>query len=132
MSPRCIWAYGTMGIQWLAGENCTRFTNTWSPIRSVFSIEAEGISNACRTKVIIKSPVTKTPASDARNSTVVSRGFSSFLSLFGTSFFGTVVLFERVYDLLYEAERAVPARDLHQMTHRIQKTRKFITRRGRS
>src|SRR5437667_11947428 len=94
-------------------------------------MEAEGISNACRMNVMMNSPVTKTPASDARNSTVVSRGFSSFLSLFGTSFFGTVVLFERVCDLLYEAERAVPAGDLHQMTHRIQKTIKFITWSGR-
>ena len=47
-----------------------RFTKTWSPISSVFSIELDGISNACTTKVMMNSPVTSTAASEERNSTV--------------------------------------------------------------
>ena len=54
-----------------------RFTKTWSPISRVFSIELDGISNACTTNVMMNNPVTSTAASDARNSTVVSLGFSS-------------------------------------------------------
>ena len=34
----------------MAGAYCSRFTNTWSPISSVSSMELEGISNACSTK----------------------------------------------------------------------------------
>ena len=41
-------------------------------------MELEGISKACKTNVMMNSPVTSTAASEARNSTVVSRGFSSF------------------------------------------------------
>ncbi len=44
---------------------------------NVSTIDAEGISNAWNTNVMMKRPVTSTPASEARNSTVVSRGFSS-------------------------------------------------------
>jgi hypothetical protein len=53
----------------------------------VFSIELEGISNACTTKVMMNNPVTSTAASDDRNSTVVSRGFSS------TSIFSLAIFF---------------------------------------
>jgi len=48
----------------------------------VFSIELEGISNAWTTNVMMNRPVTSTDAKDARNSTVVSRGFSSFFVSF--------------------------------------------------
>jgi hypothetical protein len=54
-----------------------RFTSTWSPMRSVFSIELEGIANAWTTKVIMNNPVANTAASEARNSTGVSLGFFS-------------------------------------------------------
>src|ERR1039457_6454187 len=54
-----------------------RFTKTWSPISSVFSIELDGISNACTTNVMMNNPVPNTAASDERNSTVDSLGFSS-------------------------------------------------------
>ena len=33
-----------------------RFTKTWSPISSVFSIELDGISNACTTNVMMNKP----------------------------------------------------------------------------
>src|SRR5215467_6305934 len=49
---------------------------------SVFSMELEGISKACTTKVMMNSPVTRTAASEARNSTVVSFCFSSGLTSF--------------------------------------------------
>ena len=38
---------------------------TWSPIRSVRSMELEGISKCCRTKVMMKSPETNTLAKPA-------------------------------------------------------------------
>src|SRR5271166_3659877 len=76
------------------GANLMRFTKTWSPISSVFSIELEGISNACTTKVMMNSPVTSTAARDARNSTVVSFGFSSATTLSSTfSFLATFISF---------------------------------------
>jgi hypothetical protein len=40
-------------------------------------MELEGISNACRMNVIMNNPVTSTPAKEAKNSTVVSRGLAS-------------------------------------------------------
>jgi hypothetical protein len=45
-------------------------------------MELEGISNACTMKVMMKRPVTSTAASEARNSTVVSRGFSGSVFCF--------------------------------------------------
>jgi hypothetical protein len=63
------------------GANWTRFTKTWSPISSVSSIELEGISNACTTNVMMNNPVTSTAASEERNSTAVSLGFSSAAGL---------------------------------------------------
>src|SRR5579864_5540197 len=102
-------------IQRLGGANCMRLTNTWSPISSVFSIEAEGISNACRIKVIMKRPVTSTPASEARNSTVVSLGFSAC----NLSFFATRLLVQRFRNSSDQPQRAVPACDLHDMTQCI-------------
>src|ERR1700693_2882650 len=122
-----------------------RFTNTWSPISSVFSIELEGISNACTTNVMINNPVTSTAASEARNSTVVSLGFSStsltsfslFLSLL--SFLATVFNPSRFqitkllnypitkFSSLHQPQRAVPARDLKDMRDRIGKVIEFIT-----
>ncbi len=53
-----------------------RSTKTWSPISSVFSIELDGMVNACSVKVMMKSPVTSTTAMEAMNSGVVSLGFS--------------------------------------------------------
>src|SRR2546423_11837478 len=72
-------------IQCVLGAKLTRSTKTWSPISRVFSMELEGISNACRLKVMMNRPVTSTAAMEAINSMVVSRGFSfftAFLSLF--------------------------------------------------
>src|SRR4029077_10368458 len=71
----------------LFGANWRRFTKTWSPTSSVFSIELDGIANAWTTKVMMNKPVTNTPADEERNSTRVSFGFSFatfcvFLSLF--------------------------------------------------
>src|SRR5437868_12530450 len=106
-------------IQRLGGANCTRLTNTWSPINRVFSIEAEGISNACNTKVMMKRPVTRTPAREARNSTVVSLGFSCLIS-----FVANLVLFFR--NLLYQPQSPVPSRDLHQVTHSIDEPGQFV------
>src|SRR5579863_161607 len=57
---------------------------------SVFSIELDGISNACITKVMIKSPVTSTAASEARNSTGVSCGFCSSAFSVLSSFFAKI------------------------------------------
>src|SRR5580704_1523983 len=125
-------------IQWVAGANCTRFTKTWSPISSVFSIELEGISKACRTNVMMNSPVTRTAASEVRNSTVVSRGFSSCLSSFlanrsflanGSFAFNSYVQLWRLFD---HPKSAVPARHLEQMSGRISEMIKFITRCGRN
>src|SRR5579871_6178351 len=117
-----------------------RFTNTWSPISSVFSIELDGISNACTTKVMMKSPVTRTAASEARNSTVVSLCFSSGALLASSSFFGNVVfvpisnfwksgLRGRTHSQnkriqlsatsVYQPERSVPARDLEDVRHGV-------------
>src|ERR1700692_888507 len=102
-----------------------RFTKTWSPISSVFSMELDGISNACTTNVMMNSPVTNTAASDERNSTVDSLGFSSArLSSTTTSFFGD--FFSVIIDVcsgtefcagqihapveysVYQSQRAVP------------------------
>src|SRR5262249_62288475 len=94
-------------------------------------MDAEGISNACRTNVMMNRPVTNTPASEARNSTVVSRGFSSLsLSLsLSLSFFAKRL--PRLHSaLIYQAERAVPARYLHQVPHGVNESRKFITGAG--
>src|SRR5215472_12709605 len=88
---------------------------------SVFSMEDDGISNACTMKVIMNNPVTSTPASDARNSTVVSRGFSlccfSFCAKLPSSF----------ENLVHQPQRAIPARDLENVAHGIQEPVKFIT-----
>src|SRR5579864_1797687 len=125
-----------------------RFTKTWSPISNVFSIELDGISNACTTKVMMNSPVTNTAASDDRNSTVVSFGFSSTLffsktaSLFATFVFRQVATWclrsgraalarlelaftQSLNDPMtqspsvYQPQRPVPARDLKDVRHRI-------------
>jgi hypothetical protein len=63
-------------IHRVPGASTTRSTNTWSPINKVFSIELEGISKACRQKVMMNSPTTSTPAIEAMNSLLVSRFFS--------------------------------------------------------
>src|SRR6185437_10461373 len=129
MSPRFGCLYGISGpIQDVRGENNTRFTNTWSPISRVLTIDDDGISNACRTKVMIKSPVTSTPASDARNSTVVSRGFSCFCVSLSLSFFANSSSSVRhASNLLHQPQGTVPARDLRNVSHCIQEPVKFIT-----
>src|SRR5438270_4739780 len=58
-----------------------RSTNTWSPMSSVFSIELDGISNACKLNVMIKSPTTSTDAIEAMNSSVDSFFLSRFRDL---------------------------------------------------
>jgi hypothetical protein len=79
---------------------------------SVSSIELEGISNACSTNVMMNSPVTSTPAREARNSTVVSRGFSStrfplsiLLTMTSFSFFGTFRIRFRGFSLSVFSQR---------------------------
>src|SRR5579864_4962498 len=89
----------------------------------VCSMEDDGISNACTMKVIMKRPVTSTPASEARNSTVVSRGFSSC----SLSFLATRLLVQRFRNSPDQPQRAVPACDLHDMTQCIKEPVKFIT-----
>src|SRR5205814_8063240 len=72
---------------------------------------------------MMKSPVTITPARDARNSTVVSFGFSSFC--FSFSFFANIL--SPVPNSLHQPQCPVPTRNLHNMFHRIQEPVKFIT-----
>src|SRR3984885_14371419 len=110
-----------------------RFTKTWSPISRVFSIELEGISNACTTKVMMNNPFIRTAASDDRNSTVVSRGFSSSSFFALLSFFATVInpshlgckAILSAETLIHQPQRPVPARDLEEMSHRVNKVRQF-------
>ena len=74
---------------------------------SVFSIELDGISNACTTNVMMNNPVTNTAASDERNSTVDSLGFSSAKSSTRTvslSFFANFAVFFSVITLGFRAE----------------------------
>src|SRR5947209_3543720 len=100
----------------------------------VFSIELDGISNACTTKVMMNKPVTNTAARDARNSTVVSFGFSSTAFLSTTSLFFATIVFSILSNacknlcssvptsrpqLVYQPQRAAPARVLKQMCQRI-------------
>src|ERR1700675_2648824 len=81
MSPRRIWSYGIANFAHeVAGANWIRLTKTWSPTSRVFSIELEGIANACTMKVMMKRPVASTPAREARNSTLLSFGLASFLA----------------------------------------------------
>src|SRR6202041_1255815 len=112
-----------------------RFTKTWSPISRVFSIELEGISNACTTKGMMNNPVTRPAASDDRNSTLLSRGFSS-RSLFAfLSFFATVInpsqpAFEAILSaetLIHQPQRPVPPRDLEEMRGCVNKVRQFAS-----
>src|SRR5580692_10006494 len=120
--------------QRVLGANCSRFTNTWSPISRVFSIELEGISKACTMKVIMNRPVTSTAARDARNSTVVSRGFSACMSSLLTARLAT-----RFFPvswanppLVHYSKCPIPASELKQMADRVGEVIKFITRRGRN
>src|ERR1022692_2799360 len=112
------------------GANCSRFTNTWSPISSVFSIELEGISKACTMNVIMNRPVTSTAARDARNSTVVSRGFSTCVFSFLATRFCPVS--GRCPPLVDYSKCAVPACQLEQMADCVGEMIKSITRGGRS
>src|SRR5581483_7708674 len=77
-------------------------------------------SNAWTTKVMMKRPVTSTAASDARNSTVVSFGFSSAaffsaMSSFLATFALSTVLNPRATYSVYQPQRPVPAGVLKQM-----------------
>src|SRR5271167_977857 len=67
----------SLSIHLVTGASIMRSTKTWSPINSVFSIELDGISNACSAKVMMNSPVTITMAMEAMNSGVVSFDFSA-------------------------------------------------------
>src|ERR1700674_3654171 len=108
-------------------------------------MELEGISKACNTNVMINRPVTSTAASDARNSTVVSRGFSStgfLLSTISFSFFGKFgIRFRRFLRQrtfigapasAHQPESTFPARYLEQMSYRVGKVIKSITHGWRS
>src|SRR5271167_4933932 len=112
------------------GANCSRFTNTWSPISRVFSMELEGISKACTMKVMMNRPVTSTAAREARNSTVVSRGFSACVFFFMATKFCPVN--GRCTPLVDYSKCPIPARYLKQMADRVGEVIKFITRRGRN
>src|SRR5579862_2440 len=88
-------------------------------------MELDGISNACTMKVMMNRPVTSTAASDARNSTVVSRGFSGLgFILLATGYVRILVL------LVDEPKGSIPPRDLKQMGHRVCEMKKFITGAG--
>src|SRR6202521_2243708 len=103
-------------------------------------MELEGISKACNTNVMINRPVTSTAASDARNSTVVSPGFSSagFLlstisfSLFGKFGIHVEELFISAPSSAHQPESTFPARYLEQMSYRVGKVIKSITHGWRS
>src|SRR5436305_3165730 len=110
-----------------------RLTKTWSPMSSVFSIELEGISKACTTNVMMNRPVTSTAASEARNSTVVSRGFSS---TFGPGFFSDFFSFvgngslSKTFSVLSNhSECSIPSGHLEQMSRCLGEMKKFSTRR---
>src|ERR1700683_161161 len=119
----------------------------------VSSMELEGISNACRINVMMNRPVTSTPASEARNSTVVSWGFSStvcsssfLLTKTAFSFFGTVAIRFRGFHfasgrakhpnshtfLTHQPKSTFPARDLEHVSHRVSEMKKSITHGWRS
>src|SRR5581483_916730 len=90
---------------------------------SVCSIELDGISNACTINVIMNSPVTSTEASDARNSTVLSRGFSC------RSFFATVSFsFVSVRKLIHQPERPVPSRNMEDVSEGINEVAELLSR----
>src|SRR6266851_3786595 len=104
---------------------------------SVSSIEADGISNACSTNVIMNSPVTSTSASEARNSTVVSRGFSSTMTSSFFFFFATFRIRFRGFflsssSLANQPESTLPARYLEHVSYRVGKVIKSITHAWRS
>src|SRR5713101_2874901 len=104
---------------------------------SVSSIEADGISNACSTNVIMNSPVTSTSASEARNSTVVSRGFSSTMTSSFFFFFPTFPIrlrgfFLTSFSLANQPEITLPARYLEHVSYRVGKVIKSITHAWRS
>src|SRR5689334_14420476 len=74
--------------------------------------------------VIMKSPVTSTAASDARNSPVVSFGLSSDFFSF---FVAATELDPGKFPSLHGAESAVPPGDLKNVRDSISKVKKFIT-----
>src|ERR1035438_2596023 len=93
-------------------------------------MELEGISKACRINVMMNKPVTRTPAREARNSTVVSLGFSSSTTIF--SFLDTFgIRFRRISSrtssLAHQPESPFPASYLEQMRDRVGKVIKSIT-----
>src|SRR5262249_45082727 len=59
----------------------SRSTKTWSPTRSVCTMDSDGISNACTIKVMMNKPDTRTAAIPAMDSERLSFFFSGFLSL---------------------------------------------------
>src|SRR5579863_3774447 len=80
--------------------------------------------------VMIKSPVTSTAAKEARNSTVVSRGFSGCVfSVLATRF---CPVNGRCPPLVDYSKCPVPSRHLEQMTECIGEVIEFITRRRRN
>src|SRR5215831_16620035 len=107
-----------------------RSTKTWSPMSRVSSIELEGISKACRLKVMMNSPVTRTTAIEAMNSSVVSFFSSCADSGVFLSFFAKVVCpcpfrisLRRsrrregaAGRLLHDAERATPAGQMQDLS----------------
>src|SRR5262249_40212113 len=84
------------------------------------------MAKVCPTKVMINSTITSVTASEAMNSTDVSRDFSSFVSLFsgiGTCLPGLI--------LLDQPERAIPAGDLRNVGDSICKMEKPVANRRR-
>src|SRR5947209_19573705 len=77
-SPSWGCRYFTNGAHDVFGEKVTRSTTTWSPMSSVSSMEADGISKFWKMKVMMKSRTTSTADVDPMNSIEVSRFFSGF------------------------------------------------------
>src|SRR5580658_7133189 len=86
MSPRSSGRYGsTFSYHAPLPPKMNLLTSKWSPISSVPSIEADGILNACTTKLVPNSASSTVTSNDSRYSEIVVA--SSWCS--GSSFFGS-------------------------------------------
>src|SRR5258706_726228 len=106
-----------------------RSTKTWSPMSSVSAMELDGISKACRLKVMMIRPITRTTDMEEMNSMTVSFCFAVlFLSSFlanDASRPGLPV--HRRRRLAHHAQHPVPAG--MKVGHRIRETGQCITAR---
>ena len=82
MSPCLISRYGINGPTYAAFDvGDSRSTKTWSPTRSVLTMDSDGISKACTMNVRMNNPDTSTEAIPAIDSGRLSFFFSGFFSL---------------------------------------------------